>query len=110
MRKNRKWVIIFAIGALLLVSWFVQLYFVGDHAGAIVFQRGDEAYLFLGGGHTGWHFPALAYPVILAMNFLGAVNEPSDQVRLSLVMRVTPAGVQRWMNQATDVSDITPFE
>ena len=93
-----------------MVAWGIKLYFVADHAGAIAFQRGDAAYLFVGGGHTGWHFPALAYPAILAMNFLGAVNEPSDQVVVPLVIRVTPQGVQRWVNEPVDAAFLTPFQ
>jgi hypothetical protein len=111
MLSTKKHALIFTlVGVLVVVTLVIQLHFVSDHAGATVFQKGNEAYLFVGGGHTGWHCPALAYPVILALGYFGAVTEPSDKVSLSLVIRVSPQGVQRWMNQGVDVGALTPFQ
>lgn len=110
MQRNKKWLIISVIAVLFLVTLFVQVYFVADHAGVAVFQKSDEAYLFVGGGHTGWHCPALAFPVFLALGYFGSVSEPSDQVVLPMVIEVTPQGVQRWVNAPVDVASLTPFQ
>jgi hypothetical protein len=102
--------ILAVILALILGSWLVRLYFVSDHAGAIVFQKNDEAYLFLGDGHTGWHFPALFFPVVLAGEYLHVPTNSSDEYGQSLVIRVTPEGVQRWVNRSSHIANLTPFE
>ena len=111
MAKAAKRIRILAvIVALILGSGLVRLYFVSDHAGATVFQRDDEAYLFLGGGHTGWHFPALFFPVVLAEEYLHVPAESADEYGQSLVIRVTHAGVQRWVNRPSGIANLTPFE
>jgi hypothetical protein len=79
--------------------------------GPPLFQKGDEAYLFLGAGHMGWHFPALSYPWVVAKGYLRIPTEFSDQSGQSLVIRVTPEGVQRrWTYKSSDISLLTPFE
>lgn len=108
-RIKKRVFILSAVVVLVLGAWLAQLYFVADHAGVILFQKGDEAYLFMGAGHTGWHFPALSFPLVKARQYFNIPPDVSDQIGLSLVIRVTPEGVQRWMNKSADVALLTPF-
>lgn len=110
MARKAKWAVTSVILVLILGAWVVQLHFISDNAGATLFQRGNEAYLFLGAGHTGWHFPALLYPLVMAKGYLHIPADISDQYGQSLILRVTPEGVQRWEAPSTDISFLTPFE
>jgi hypothetical protein len=115
LQKSKRILIVTIFVAALLASLLAQLYFVSDHAGATLFQRGDEAYLFLGAGHTGSHFPALAYPLVIAKAYLRVPVEASDVFGQFLVIRVTPSGVQRWVedvrkDKPNGVALLTPFE
>jgi hypothetical protein len=98
-----------SVVAIFLLSVLIQLHFVSDHAGATVFQRGSEAYLFLGGGHNGWHFPAALYPAIVAKEYFNAPTAPSDVDAKSLVIRISPDGTQRWTNPSANIAFLTPF-
>jgi hypothetical protein len=108
--KKKKAILVVALVTVLSISIAVQLYFVADHAGVTVFARDREAYLFLGGGHTGWHFPALLFPIVVAQAYLGVPARISDKDPQSLVIRITPEGVQSWIHPASDVADLTPFQ
>jgi len=110
LRSRNRTFVVTVLVLLVLGAWIVQLHFVSDNAGATVFQRGNEAYLFLGAGHTGWRFPALLFPLVIAKGYLHIPADISDQNSQSLVIRVTPEGVQRWINETADAAFITPFQ
>jgi hypothetical protein len=57
--------------------------------------EGEEVYLFLGSGHTGYHFSYWKYPLIAIGEYFYSPLSPSDQRAISTEMRVTPSGVER---------------
>ncbi len=61
MHMRTKTVIALVVLALLLAaSVSLKVYFSTSHVAAMMFWRGDEAYLFLGTGHTGHRFSFFA--------------------------------------------------
>lgn len=110
MPSKKKWILISVTLVLLLGASLIKIYVVADHAGVTAFQRNNEVYLFLGGGHTGWRFSALSYPLVMAGGYLHIPAAPADVNGQSLVLRVTLEGVQRWTNKSKDIATLTPFE
>jgi hypothetical protein len=103
-----------AIFALVLMG-SLQEYYLSDHSGATVYSKGDEAYLFLGSGHTGYRFSYLKYPLVVLGEYFNSPPSPSDQRAISTVMRVTPSGVERHVidydQQGGNAVDLlTPFD
>ena len=72
-----------------------QVYYLVDHCGATLYWKGEEVYLFLGSGHTGYHFSYWKYPLIAIGEYFYSPLSPSDQRAISTEMRVTPSGVER---------------
>jgi len=112
MPSTKKWILISVAVVLILIlgASLTRILIVADHAGAIAFQRDNEVYLFLAAGHSGWHFSALSYPLVKVGGYLHIPSAPADVNGQSLVLRVTPEGVQRWTNKAKDIAALTPFE
>jgi hypothetical protein len=91
-----------------------QVYYLVDHSGATLYWKGDEAYLFLGSGHTGYRFSYWKYSLIVIGEYFYSVPSPSDQRAIGTVMRVTPSGVERHVeygeNAAKSADLLTPFD
>ena len=93
----------------------LQMRAVRDWSGATIYSRENEAYIFMGESHTGYHFPYIAYPFLLGLQYFGAVTSPSDEHAEALVFHITSTSIdqQRWV--PTDLNhsgplDVTPFE
>jgi hypothetical protein len=101
---------------LFVASAFMKIYFVRDNSGGTVFWKEDEAYLFLGSGHTGYHVTYLEYPLVVTLAYFHVGHSASDQKTSTIVLRVTPAGVERHILNYSDSllgsspSYVTPFE
>ncbi len=66
MRAKTKTVIALVVLAMALAaSVSLKVYYMRDHIGGTVFWRRDEAYVFLGAGHTGYRFSYLEYPFVV---------------------------------------------
>jgi hypothetical protein len=72
-----------------------ELYFVRAASGGTLFSKGDETYLFMGGGGRGYHCKLFTYPWIMLREFLGAPSFPNEGKDAILVIRVTPSIVER---------------
>jgi len=116
MQKKTKTVIALVVLALALAaSASLKVYFLADHVGATLFSRGDEAYLFLGAGHTGYRFPYLQYPLVRIMEHFNAPPSAEHLRGSLLVIRVTPSMVERHVideieDTATGPGFMTPFD
>ena len=100
--------------AALIIAAFEQVYIASDGAGATVFLKGDEAYLFLGASSTGWKMSYLQYPIAAAREYFYAPPIPTDDRVATMVVRVTPSGVERFYIEygretALAPSFLTPF-
>jgi len=114
MHAKTKTVIALVVLAMALAaSVSLKVYYMRDHIGGTVFWRGDEAYVFLGAGHTGYRFSYLEYPFVVAGEYFHMVSSPEHQFGSSLVIHVTPSMVERHViddTEATGPGFITPFE
>src|ERR1700722_11652722 len=116
MQKKAKMssvIVLLAVG--LVASMVLNMYYIADGSGATVFSRGDETYLFLGNGHTGYHFAYLAYPLVVLREYFNAPLSPADELRCSLVIHITPTVTERHLNcgdssPAHYVGFLTPFD
>ncbi|HWY08989.1 MAG TPA: hypothetical protein VNY24_19155 [Candidatus Acidoferrales bacterium] len=98
MNKKTKTVAVFLVLALAVVMALTfRVYVVADGSGAEVFWRGEEAYLFVGDSHTGYHFRALEYPFVLLAQYFYYVPSPKNDVASTLVISVTPSGAENHM-------------
>ena len=114
-KKTRTLTALGVLALALAASASFKVYFLADHVGATLFSRGDEAYLFLGAGHTGYRFSYLEYPLARIMEYFNA--PPSAQHRRGslLVIHVTPSALERRIDDdrddaATGPGFMTPFE
>ncbi len=116
MHMRTKTVIALVVLALLLAaSVSLKVYFSTSHVAAMMFWRGDEAYLFLGTGHTGHRFSYLEYPLVVVREYFHAPPLSEHRRGSSLVIHVTPSMVERHVKDddeesATGPNFLTPFE
>jgi hypothetical protein len=107
-------VLVFFVACLALVAT-LHVYYVIDGSAATVFSRGDEAYLFLGNGRTGYRVSYLAFPFVILRQYFNAPIEPTDESGCSLDMRITSSNIERYLTHCGDpdlqfVAFLTPFE
>jgi hypothetical protein len=114
MHKKTKTVVALSVLAVALAaSSFFKVYYMRDGSGGTLFWRGEEAYLFLGAGHTGYGFSCLKYPFVVLGEYFYVVSSPERQFGSSLVIHVTPSVVERHIiddTEATGSHFLTPFE
>jgi len=85
--------LVLVLAVVMALTW--RVYVVADGSGAKVFWKGEEAYLFAGDSHTGYHFRALEYLFVLLAQYFYFVPSPETQVGSTLVIKVTPSGVEK---------------
>src|SRR5580698_8784037 len=108
-------IVLVVIVVLLSLAASVNLYYVSDGAGATLFYKGDEAYLFVGTGSTGYHFSCLRYPFVILKDYFHAPPIPADEHVSGAVIRITPSVVERFQtNFGKEVwaapDFLTPFD
>jgi hypothetical protein len=114
--RNKRAVILFALFVVVIVlSLYFQMRLVRDWSGATVYSRENEAYIFLGDSHTGYHFPYVAYPFLILRGFLHVGTEANDQHSAALVFHFTPTSIDRQIYVPVNLNHsspdfITPFE
>jgi len=88
------------------------MHLVWDWSGATIYSRENEAYIFMGESHTGYHFPYIAYPFVIGLQYFGAVTEQSDAHSAALVLHITPTSIDRQSFGPNDISAsfVTPFD
>jgi hypothetical protein len=112
-KKTKKVIAVVVLTIALAASVSLKVYFLRDHSGGTVFWRGEEAYLFLGAGHTGYRFSYLKYPFVVLGQYFNVVSSPERQFGSSLVIHVTPSAVERHVTDDTEATGshfLTPFE
>lgn len=87
--------ILLILALTIALAAFCNVYYVTDHVGARVLSHDSEAYLFLGAGHTGYHFSYLKYPLVRFKEFFYAPPFPRDQIVAVTEVRITPSTVER---------------
>src|SRR5215467_15147402 len=100
--------IVVIVAAALIVS-LGQIYMVRDDAGATVFAKGGEAYLFLGTSSTGCHFKYLQYPAAAISEYFYAPPIPADDRVSAMVIRITPSEIQHFQLEYGAVSFPQPL-
>lgn len=106
-------VVVVVLVVAIAASTYFKVYYSADGAGATLYSRGDEAYLFLGSGHTGYSCRYIQCLIIHALQYFNYVPEPEHEVRSVLVLRITPTGIERQVvNRGTHhwPGFVTPFE
>ncbi len=101
--------------AFIVVSANLQIYVVRDSAGGTVFWKEGEAFLFLGTSQTGYRFSYLKYPFVAASEYFYVPTQPNAERASSVVIRVTPATIERdVLDYGDDTSEtvafLTPFD
>ncbi len=81
----------------LLSLFLLHAYFVTDDCGVRLFLKGEEAFLILDTGHSGAHLSYLEYPIAMLEELLGGVFMGNDRRVSTMVVRVTPSAVQRYV-------------
>src|SRR5260370_12200110 len=112
-KKTKKVIALVVLTIALAASVSLKVYFLRDHSGGTLFWRGEEAYLFLGAGHTGYRFSYLKYPFVALGEYFYVVCFPEHKFRSSLVIHVTSSAVERHViddTEATGPGFMTPFE
>ena len=117
MQKKTARLLPFVFAFVIFGASLWQIHFIRDGSSATCYSRQNEAYLFLADSHTGYHFPAIAYPFGLALGWVGgyaAASDPSDQQPSLIVLHITPTSLERQIDPLNerdqDASFITPFE
>jgi hypothetical protein len=83
------------LSLILITAALTHVYFVRSYPGGTLVWRGDEAYLFLGTGQTGYKFRWLEYPLVLTREYFYSVPSPEHQYGSTTVIHITPSGVER---------------
>src|SRR6266403_6327745 len=115
MRNKRPAMLIALFLAVLVLSLSLQMHLVRDWSGATVYSRENEAYIFMGDSHTGYHFPSVAYPFLILGESLHVGTTANDEYSATLVFHITPTSIDRQIYVPGDPNHsgphfITPFE
>ena len=90
-KKTKTFITLVVLALALTASLSLKVFFLADHVGATLFSRGDEAYLFLGTGHTGYRFSYLEYPLVVVREYFHVPPLSEHRRGSLLVIRVTPS-------------------
>jgi hypothetical protein len=99
----------------LVLSTFLRMHLVQDWSDATVYSRENEAYIFMGDSHTGYHFPYVAYPFLIFRGLLHVGTEANDQHSAMWVLHITPTSIERQIYVPVNLNHsnpafMTPFE
>jgi hypothetical protein len=99
----------------LIGAAFMNAYYVADGAGATLYWRADDAYLFVGASSSGYHFRYLDYPMVALRGYFNASLPADDNHVSGTVIHVTPFVVERYQldygkDSATTPDFLTPFD
>ena len=114
--RNKRATISFALFVVVIVlNLYFQMHLVRDWSGATVYSRENEAYIFMGDSHAGYHFPYVAYPFLIFREYLHVGTQADDEHSAELVFHVTPTSIDRQVYVPVDLNHsgphfITPFE
>lgn len=95
MRKSMKISLLAVCAAILVAATFTDVHYVRSYPGGTLLRRGDEAYLFLGTGQTGYRFSWLKFPFVLVGEYFNAPPVPEYQYGSTTVFHITPASTDR---------------
>lgn len=94
-----------AVAIFIFLSASLNAYLIRTNAGGKVLWNAKEAYFFIGADTRGWYVNWIRYPFVMLLAQLGNV-EPANDDRLDMhVIRVTSAGVERYV---VNMSDLRP--
>lgn len=100
MTKRLKAIIAPAATALVFIGLFWEFHLVRDSAqDTVLLWNGDEAYLFVGWGRSGYHFTGFEYLFSYIPAYFGVPRTVDDNRLSMLVFRITPAAVQRYVTE-----------
>jgi hypothetical protein len=108
MSKQNKATIAIVL-VIVMASSTLKLHYIRDGNNADVLWNGDEAYLFLGGKTLGYKVSYLGYPVALVRQYFGDVRLPDNERSSITVLRVTPSGVERYVQSDVFLDLYTPM-
>jgi hypothetical protein len=114
--RNKKAAILFALFLVVVaLSFSFQMHLVRDWSDATVYSRENEAYIYMGESHTGYHFPYVTYPFLIFREYFYLGTEANDQRSAALILHVTPTSIDRQIYVPVDLNHsgpffITPFE
>ena len=94
---------------------YFDVYTIHDFGGGVLYWKGDEAYLFGGEGHFGYHSSYFALPFELLAEYFGASAPSKDDWSCSMVIHITPTNVEHFPGECggLDVHGphfLTPFD
>jgi hypothetical protein len=91
MRKSVKPGLLAVFATILIAATFTDAHYVRSYPGGTLLRRGDEAYLFLATGQTGYRFSWLKFPFVLLGGYFYAPPVPEYQYGSTTVIHITPA-------------------
>jgi hypothetical protein len=86
----------FFLALLVIASAFLQIYFIGSSGDGDLLWNAKEAYLFVHGERRGYHVSCLGYVAAGIKTLFGVIDSPDDRNPFTLVIRITPAGTERY--------------
>lgn len=100
--------LILAAAALITILAFFQIYYLGCSGDADLLWKGNTAYLLVHGERRGYHTSYLGYSGQVIKGYFGAGSLPDDVAPYTLILRITPSGVQRY-EENRSLSIFTPW-
>ena len=90
-----KLLILVLVISTVVAASFCNVYYIRNDPGVRIVSKDGQAYLFLGEGHTGYHFSYLAYPLVVAEEFFYAPPLPKDQISALTEVKITSSGAEQ---------------
>jgi len=111
MLTKSKFATLVIVSAAVIVLGVVNLYYIRDDGAISVFWKGGEAYLFLGTGHSGYHFSYLEFPLKAMNEYFHSPTLPNNKSGSITLIHVTPSSVESHiLAHGTSAAFLTPFE
>jgi hypothetical protein len=82
---------------LVVMIFFYEVYSIDDWVDGHLIWNSHEAYLFAGWSGMGYHATPIGYVIALIPAYFGASARPDDTHGSTLVFRITPTTIQRYV-------------
>lgn len=99
MAHKKRMVQVLAISAIVAIvgAFFFEIHFLDDWIGGVLLWNSDEAYLFSTWSGMGYRRTVIGFLAALVPAYFGASASPDESRHCTIVFRVTPTHVERYV-------------
>src|SRR5215475_7858587 len=96
MKPSPAGAVAYSLAFVVILSFFFHVHFIESSADESLLWNAKEVFLFVQGEHRGYSPSYAGYLAAVAKPYFGVVDSPDDRRPYTVIIRVTPSGVERY--------------